>query len=256
MSPNKKLFLIIWLAGILGTLAVLPYAFYLQQDILQSVPFSLPILVLLSLLQSSVLIAIAASSGLFFAKKVGFTFPVLEQVLLRGGNTIKWKSFLRLPIALGIVTGIVIIFGDYFFKLAGVVIDAKYANEVPIWKSLLASFYGGITEEIFLRLFLVSMLVWIFSKIARTETPLSRNGLVWLAIIIASIIFGLGHLPTTSVITELTPLVVGRAIALNGIAGLVFGWLYWKKGLEAAVVAHFSADIIILIVFPILLRFI
>ena len=89
MSLNKKLFLVIWLAGTLGVLAVLPYAFYLQQDVLQSVPFSLPILVLLSLLQSSVLIAIAASSGLFFAKKVGFTFPVLEQVLLRGGNAIK-----------------------------------------------------------------------------------------------------------------------------------------------------------------------
>ena len=256
MSLNKKLFLVIWLAGTLGVLAVLPYAFYLQQDVLQSVPFSLPILVLLSLLQSSVLIAIAASSGLFFAKKVGFTFPVLEQVLLRGGNAIKWKSFLRLPIVLGIVTGIVIIFGDYLFKLAGVVIDAKYVTEIPLWKSFLGSFYGGIAEETFLRLFLVSMLVWVFGKITRSEAPLSRSGLVWTAITIATILFGLGHLPTTSVITELTPLVIARAIVLNGIAGLVFGWLFWKKGFESAVVAHFSADIIILVVLPFLLRFI
>jgi Type II CAAX prenyl endopeptidase Rce1-like len=256
MSLNKKLFLIIWLAGTLSILAVLPYAFYLQQDILQSVPFSLPILVLLSLLQNSVLIAIAASSGLFFAKKVGFTFPVLEQVLLRGGNAIKWKSFLRLPIVLGIVIGIVIVFGDYLFKLAGVVIDAKYVTEIPLWKSFLAAFYGGIAEETLLRLFLVSMLVWVFGKITRSETPLSRSGLVWSAITIATILFGLGHLPTTSAITELTPLVIARAVVLNGIAGLVFGWLYWKKGFEAAVIAHFSADIINLIIFPILLRFI
>ena len=251
MSLNKKLFLIIWLAGTLSVLAVLPYAFYLQQDTLQSVPFSLPVLILLSVLQSAVLLAITASLGLFFARKVGFTFPVLEQILSRSGN-IQWKNFLRLPVALGILTGIAIIFGDYLFKLAGVVIDAKYVTEVPLWKSFLAAFYGGIAEEILLRLFLVSMLVWVFGKITRSKTPLSRSGLVWSAITIATIFFGLGHLPVTSVITELTPLVIGRAILLNGIAGLVLGWLYWKKGLEAAVVSHFSADIIILVIWPIL----
>ena len=24
----------------------------------------------------------------------------------------------------------------------------------------------------------------------------------------------------------------------------VFGWLYWKRGLEAAMISHFSADIV------------
>jgi membrane protease YdiL (CAAX protease family) len=32
---------------------------------------------------------------------------------------------------------------------------------------------------------------------------------------------------------------------LNGLAGVAFGWLYWKRGLESAIVAHFSADIIL-----------
>lgn len=30
----------------------------------------------------------------------------------------------------------------------------------------------------------------------------------------------------------------------------VFGWLYWKKGLESAMIAHFSADIIIHVCLP------
>jgi membrane protease YdiL (CAAX protease family) len=253
MTLNKKLFFVIWLAGTLSVLAVLPYAFELQQELLQSAPFSLPVLVLLSLLQTTVLLAIATSLGLIFAKKVGFKFPVLEQVLSRRGSAIQWKDFLRLPIVLGILTGIAIIFGDWLFRLAGVVIDAKYITEIPIWKRFFASFYGGIAEEILLRLFLVSMLVWIFGKITRSEAPLSRSGLVWSAIAIATIIFGLGHLPATAVIIELIPLVIARAIVLNGIAGLVLGWLYWKRGLESAIIAHFTADIMILIVLPAIL---
>src|SRR5918996_3261505 len=198
MTLNKKLFFVIWLGGTLSVLAVLPYAFDLQQDLLQSVPFSLPVLALLSLLQSTVLLAIATSLGLFFAKKVGFKFTVLEQVLSGKSNAIQWKDFLRLPIVLGIVTAIVIFFGDWLFKLAGIVIDAEYITEIPLWKRFLAAFYGGIGEEILLRLFLLSMLVFIFGKITRSEAPLSRSGLVWSSIVITPLLFGLGHLPATS----------------------------------------------------------
>jgi membrane protease YdiL (CAAX protease family) len=253
MSLNKKLFLVIWLGGTLSVIAVLPYAFQLQQEFLQSAPFSLPVLALLSFLQTTVLLAIATSLGLFFAKKVGFKFPVLEQVLSRRGSAIQWIDFLRLPIVLGILTGVAIIFGDWLFRLAGVVIDEKFVTGIPVWKRFFAAFYGGIAEEILLRLFLVSLLVWIFGRIRRSKTPLSRSGLVWSAIAIAAILFGLGHLPATAAITELTPLVIARAIALNGIAGLVLGWLYWKRGLESAIIAHFTADIMILIVLPAIL---
>ena len=43
-----------------------------------------------------------------------------------------------------------------------------------------------------------------------------------------------------------------RAIVLNGVGGLVFGWLYWTFGLEAAMVSHFSADIVIHVIMPLL----
>jgi membrane protease YdiL (CAAX protease family) len=55
------------------------------------------------------------------------------------------------------------------------------------------------------------------------------------------------------VITDLTSLVIVRAIVLNGIAGLVLGWLYWKRGLESAMIVHFTADLMILIVLPAIL---
>ncbi len=39
--------------------------------------------------------------------------------------------------------------------------------------------------------------------------------------------------------------VLSRALILNGIGGVAFGWLYWKIRLEFAMMARFSADVII-----------
>ena len=38
----------------------------------------------------------------------------------------------------------------------------------------------------------------------------------------------------------------------NGIGGMVFGWLYWKRGLIAAVTAHFAADIVLYVMAPVI----
>jgi hypothetical protein len=35
-----------------------------------------------------------------------------------------------------------------------------------------------------------------------------------------------------------------RALVLNGIAGIVFGYLYWRHGLEAAMIGHMSAHLV------------
>jgi len=48
----------------------------------------------------------------------------------------------------------------------------------------------------------------------------------------------------------MNPLIITRGLVLNGIAGLVFGWLYWKYGLESAMLAHFFTDIIVYTVNP------
>ncbi|MDD3715217.1 MAG: CPBP family intramembrane metalloprotease, partial [Atribacterota bacterium] len=33
------------------------------------------------------------------------------------------------------------------------------------------------------------------------------------------------------------------------VAGLAFGWLYWTRGLESSMIAHFSADIVLHVLF-------
>jgi hypothetical protein len=43
----------------------------------------------------------------------------------------------------------------------------------------------------------------------------------------------------------LTATIIARVLLLNGIAGVVFGNLFWRFGLETAILAHFIADLIL-----------
>jgi uncharacterized membrane protein YjjP (DUF1212 family) len=47
---------------------------------------------------------------------------------------------------------------------------------------------------------------------------------------------------------------VARALALNGLAGVAFGYLYWKHGLEAAIAGHMSAHVVMQVPGVMLLR--
>jgi len=117
---------------------------------------------------------------------------------------------------------------------------------------LLAAFYGEVTEEVLMRLFLTAFFIWAGMKLSRRGMPSSI--VIWTSIVLASIIFGLGHLPITASVTAITPLVVARAVVLNGIVEIAFGWLYWKNGLESAIIAHFTADVFLLTLLPLIFQ--
>lgn len=247
----RNKFLVLWLAGIVGTAAVLPYAFTLQKEVLAKVTQPLPIIILVSMAQTAILLAIAIFFGLKLAERLNL--PVLT--LFNQGIFIKEKlpAFVLLTASAGILTGVLIVVGD---KIFGQYLPQLTVvnSQIPAWKTLLASLYGGIVEEILLRLFCLSLFAWLLAKISKSENPSGSGIIMWSAIIISSILFGLGHLPVTAALTSITPLVVLRAVVLNGIGGLVFGWLYWKKGLEYGIAAHFTADIVLLTILPSLLK--
>lgn len=117
---------------------------------------------------------------------------------------------------------------------------------IPLWKRLLAGVvYGGVTEELLTRLFLMSLLAWGLGFAWKAPGGLPAAGAFWGAIVIAALLFGALHLPATAAIAPLTPMLVLRALLLNGVAGVVFGFLFWRHGLEAAMLAHASAHLVL-----------
>ncbi|MBM4240076.1 MAG: CPBP family intramembrane metalloprotease [Euryarchaeota archaeon] len=254
MKFNWKLFLILLAASIFGLIAIIPYTLTLQGSLLQGLPVPLYIILIAQILQNVILFSIFIFIGLYLSKKVGLGLPIIEGWL--AGREVKsyLKSIIGISIGLGVLAAILIIGMDILFSLAGITITVSQSSQLnpPAWQGFLASFYGGINEEIMMRLFLMSIIVWICYKIKKTDDGKPTNLGFWSAIILAAVIFGLGHLPITSALTTITPLIVLRAIVLNGVGGIIFGWLYWKKGLESAMISHFSTDIVLHVLLPLL----
>jgi membrane protease YdiL (CAAX protease family) len=81
------------------------------------------------------------------------------------------------------------------------------------------------------------------------EKTARRRGAFWTFNVVA-VLFGIGHLPAAMRLMPITPATTVYIVSLNGIATLVFGYLYWRHGLGSAMLAHFSADIVLHVVGP------
>ena len=246
---NWKLFFILLGLSLISIICVFPYVLTLQGELLKKIGQPIWIIFVAQLIQSIILFSIAIFFGLFFTNKVGFKLPFIEAILEKRDYKIILKDILGKSVLFGIATAVIIYGLDTLFTLGGSAIST-HQSYAPIWQKLLAAFYGGSTEEILLRLFLMTLFIWISMKLFKKSEP-SRVGII-VSIFLAAIIFGLGHLPLTASLTKLNTLIVVRAVVLNGIGGIIFGWLFWKKGLESAMIAHFTTDIFLLTLFPLL----
>jgi hypothetical protein len=260
-----SLFWILLVAGLLTTVAVLPYSLAINPDAAKMLKAKLEekgsrmpvmlVIVLTSVIQSGLLIAIAIYFGLRATAAVGLRLPVLEAALV--GQPVLPVLLAGLPVAVlvGVAAGAAImILERYYFqpRLPEAFHDVK--TRQATWKRALACFYGGIFEELLLRLFVMSGLMWLMGLIWPPAEGQVNLVIFWVANIISTLLFGLGHLPATARMAPLTPLIITRALILNGLAGLAFGVLFLQFGLEFAMIAHFSADIMIHLVLPELMR--
>lgn len=224
--------------AVVGTFAVMPYAFEMNKDKLADVPLSLPKLVLASAVQGTILFAFLTFIGLSASKAVGLSIPTATDGL-------------PLAILFGVLGGMAIIVCEYLiFRPYMPEALKKGESHIALWKRALASIYGGVSEEILTRLFLVSGLAWLLGHIWQSPAGIPSDGAFIVAMILAAVLFGIGHLPATAAMTPLTPLVIVRAIVLNGIVGILCGWLFWQYGLVSAMLAHFCADIVLHIIAP------
>ena len=249
-TRRNMLFVLLGLS-LLSILCVFPYVLTLQGDVIQKIGQPVWLIFVVQFIQSAILFFIAIFLGLFFTQRIQFRLPLIEAIVEKGDYKSILKNIAGVSVLLGIGTAMAIYAVDILFTFLGADITT-HQNPAPVWQRLLAAVYGGTTEEILLRLFLMTFLIWLGMKLRRRKQPTSTSIVV--SIVLAAIIFGLGHLPLTASLTALSPLVVSRAIVLNGIGGVVFGWLFWKKGLESAMIAHFTADVFLLTLLPLFIK--
>lgn len=104
--------------------------------------------------------------------------------------------------------------------------------------------YGGVVEEVMLRLFMLSLLAWLGWKVFFRKAEKAPAGVIIAANVISALLFAAGHLPATAMLFEITPLVLLRCFLFNGGLGLFFGWLYRRFGIQYAMIGHALAHIV------------
>lgn len=243
-----------WRAPLLFALCLIPFAFLggwcTGSYALESYPEELRQTVISQLGGTTPLYFIAAVESSVLAFVCGFVGYVLSRAvgLMRPLGLEKKKLLPALGVTLG--AGVFFsldywTFGRWIPQVAQSYDSGLLVRRLDNWLSSI--FYGGIIEEVLLRLFLmslVSFLIWklFFRNRAKEDIP---QGVFIVANILCALLFAAGHLPTTvSMFGTLTPLVLLRCFLLNGGLGLAFGWLYRKYGIQYAMIGHAGAHII------------
>jgi Type II CAAX prenyl endopeptidase Rce1-like len=235
-------------AATLSALAVLPYAAARKRRALAAASL------LRTLLVSQLVYGSVSIVGLWLGSRLGLGSPLIEAIVTSqpipadpGAPLIWFLSGVGAAMTVWILD--VLCFAGARRSFAAAPISTP-----PALLRAGALLYGAIAEEVLTRLGVLTLvgfaLAWLLGE---ADWPDHRAALA-AAIAVSSLIFAAGHLPITARLAPLTARVVLRAILLNGVAGLVFGTLYCVYGLEAAMVAHGGADLVILYLVPVLRR--
>ncbi|AFH59399.1 CPBP family intramembrane glutamic endopeptidase [Paenibacillus caseinilyticus] len=252
MRQNLPLTLLLTLLGTIGAAAILPYQLALLGGKLPDTGgLPLPAALALGVVQQAVLLFILTAAALKLQERTLLDLPHLRAWVSRTPQPPVSRSWMAIGIAGSLIGCLLIALLDaYVFTPA---IEAPQADPIPRpawWQGLLSMFYGGITEELLLRLFAMTLIVWLLSKITGRTGARIPSGYFWCAILLSTLLFGIGHLPAAAgLYGALNAVIVARILILNGLLGIWFGYLYWKKGLEYAMVSHMSADLCLHVVF-------
>ena len=243
-KENWKFLLLVLLGGLIGGYCVGLYNYdSLSEELLKQIQeqnVTKEMVALSSAIQYGIPFGIVlASIGILLSKKINLW------------NDFKLdKKAIITTIIIAVVSALILFPGDkLIFGSLNTWVNEQYTIKPTIYKMIGGLLVGGIIEEVMMRLFFMSLLVFIISKILKKkEIP---TIVFIISNILAALLFAAGHLPSTAAMTTLTPVIIFRCFLFNGGIGLTFGYLYRKYNIRYAMIAHglthLIADILMLI---------
>jgi membrane protease YdiL (CAAX protease family) len=235
---------VLFLLGLIGVFSMLLSEFnldFLPEETVEKIPSGiLPYLLLIN--PTLLLLLLTVAGGLTY-RTAGFRVPVIESLVGQRDSSYDLGRIVVHGLVGGVIAGAVILVLEAIFT--PFLPEDYLALSVTMTLEPITRFlYGGITEEVITRFGAMSFIVFILSKLSGGL----KGWNYWLAIAITAVLFGLGHLPMLNMAIQDPPATLITFIILgNAAAGAVFGWLYWKRGLEAAIIAHMMAHVVMLL---------
>lgn len=190
---------------------------------------------LVTALQSAGYGLVLGAAGIWMGKRTG---------LWKDERNITKKP-LMITLAVAALGGLALILPDLliFGRYSQPIMDS-YAVKPTLAYLIAMVTYGGVIEEVMLRLFAMSLVAFVLHKIFGRNDEKPGTGLLVAANVIAALLFAAGHLPVTFILIGASPMIIFRCFLLNGGFGLLFGWLYRKFGLRYAMMAHGGCHIV------------
>lgn len=205
---------------------------------------SINMLFIVSAAQSGIIAFVCSIIGLKLARKIN----------LQLNFKFNKNSFLT-ALIIGFLTAFIISGSDKFIFASYLPSGMQQPYNFNIAYFLSSILYGGIIEEVMMRLFLMSLIVFILMKLLKSNKDNIPSWIFVVAIILSALLFAAGHLPAASQMFGLSVPMVTRILLLNAIGGLGFGFLYWKHGLSYSMVAHLMTHVFNqLLLFPLFFK--
>lgn len=242
MNKKLKLALLLFLIGFVGVLSILgnhPIEIDKSESLLTHLctlfQSNWPYLIL-----PTINLLVAVVVGTVLHEKVNLRVPLLQRIT----DSTK-KSSIKGIVPYGLIGGIIsgasitVIFLAFTPTLSAEFMDKIATSQISLFTRV---FNGAVTGEILHRFGFMTFLVWLGHKMSGQLTPSTY----WTAIIASIVLFAAA---------EISPmLMMGNTISMGhllyqipitAISVTIAGWLYWRKGLEAAILAHVTANIIL-----------
>jgi hypothetical protein len=215
--------------GLPGLLSLLPA--------LPEVPGVPPLALLVNPL---IFLVLAALLGSWLAPRCGFRSRIAERLSGTGAGLLPraWGKVLLIGGALGVAVTL----ADHALGPLWQERPSFPPSLVEAWGPtalLLGVFYGGVVEEIVMRWGLMSLLVWLAWRLLMRRASQPPRAAVLFGLLAAAAIFAASHLPTlANAGAEMTAPLLARTLGFNFALGLAFGFLFARRSLEAAMLAH------------------
>lgn len=251
MKKQKLLLgLILFVLGLIGILSMLTMDIPLPPEVAEILEdrFTPVQIKMVLMINPLLMLIVAVVIGTSLYQKVNLRVPLIEKLVGIENANLDTTSILKFGILGGVLAGFLISLVMFIFYP---LLPSEFLELGESLKPSLAArfLYGGLTEEILLRFGVMTLVVWIASKVFSGTAPV----VYWIGIVIAAVLFALGHFPVAFNISENPSMLLLAYIFIGNIlGGLIFGWIYWKKGLEAAFLAHIFAHVVMVIAEPLL----
>lgn len=120
----------------------------------------------------------------------------------------------------------------------------RQAAQMSAASPLSAQLLHAVNDELMLRWGLMSGLLWVLALVFRQHPGRPKALLAWAAILGVSAFSVGGQLPSLFHVMATDPagIILIRTAIASAVAGIFYGWLYWKHGLEAAILAHVTTQ--------------